>query len=256
MSRVRVAVVGKGGSGKSTVAGTLARLLARHGGGPVLALDSDPLPGLSISLGLGLVKEAMLAEAAERGEDGSWRLRPGIGPARATSRFAVDAPDGVRFLQAGKATESGGGSVNRSLRAFGHMVHRLAKDQVMKAWSVVGDLSAGTRQAAYDWAPYADTYLVVAEPTWKSALTARRVARLAAERGARRIWLVANKVIGEEDVPWLEERTGMDCMVWLPVDLSIVNAERVGAALLDEAPTSSSVAAVASLAQQLITRDR
>ncbi|MDP8932341.1 MAG: AAA family ATPase, partial [Actinomycetota bacterium] len=42
---MRVAFVGKGGSGKSALAGTLARALARRGES-VLVLDSDPMPGL------------------------------------------------------------------------------------------------------------------------------------------------------------------------------------------------------------------
>jgi CO dehydrogenase nickel-insertion accessory protein CooC1 len=49
---VRIAVVGKGGAGKSVIAGTMARLVARKGT-PVLALDSDLFPGLSLSLGSG-----------------------------------------------------------------------------------------------------------------------------------------------------------------------------------------------------------
>ena len=46
----RVAFIGKGGSGKSTISGTVARLFARSGW-PVLALDVDTLPGMAYSLG-------------------------------------------------------------------------------------------------------------------------------------------------------------------------------------------------------------
>jgi CO dehydrogenase maturation factor len=73
-----VAVVGKGGAGKSLVAGTLARLLARRGW-PVLALDSDVLPGLTFSLGAEAPAVPPLEDAAVRDEDGRWRLRKGIG---------------------------------------------------------------------------------------------------------------------------------------------------------------------------------
>lgn len=45
---VRIVVVGKGGAGKSVVAGTMARVFAR-GGERVLALDSDLMPGLALS---------------------------------------------------------------------------------------------------------------------------------------------------------------------------------------------------------------
>ncbi|MDQ6823553.1 MAG: cobyrinic acid a,c-diamide synthase, partial [Candidatus Eremiobacteraeota bacterium] len=48
---MRIAFIGKGGNGKSTIAGTVARLLGRAGDN-VLALDVDTLPGLSVSLGL------------------------------------------------------------------------------------------------------------------------------------------------------------------------------------------------------------
>ena len=48
---MKVVFVGKGGAGKSVIAGTFARALARRGT-PVLAVDSDPLPGLAFSLGL------------------------------------------------------------------------------------------------------------------------------------------------------------------------------------------------------------
>ena len=48
---IRVAFAGKGGAGKSSISGTFARVLARQGH-PVLAVDSDPLPGMAYSLGI------------------------------------------------------------------------------------------------------------------------------------------------------------------------------------------------------------
>ncbi|MFN2388216.1 MAG: AAA family ATPase [Actinomycetota bacterium] len=82
---MRIAVVGKGGSGKSVISGTIARLLARRGE-RVLALDSDPIPGLAISLGLGPLGTSMLADAVEQDEKGRWKLKRGIGAARAVQR--------------------------------------------------------------------------------------------------------------------------------------------------------------------------
>lgn len=48
---MKIAVSGKGGSGKTTIAGTLARTLARQGY-RVLAIDADPAPNLAITLGI------------------------------------------------------------------------------------------------------------------------------------------------------------------------------------------------------------
>jgi len=104
--RLRIAVVGKGGSGKSVLAGTLARVLGRRGH-QVLTLDSDLMPGLALSLGLGAIHEAMLSEAVEKNEQGRWRLRKGIGPVRAVMRYSTVGPDGVRHLQCGKFDADG-----------------------------------------------------------------------------------------------------------------------------------------------------
>jgi len=108
-------VVGKGGAGKSAIAGTMARLLA---------LDSDPMPGASFSLG--------------------WARRH---PAAADR-------------QGGGFSES----YTRALYAFHQVVHRLPDTGTFADWAIVGDLPAGPRQVAYDWAPYADSYVVVVSP--------------------------------------------------------------------------------------------
>src|SRR5215470_9668579 len=48
---MKIAIGGKGGSGKTTVAGTLARILAERGQ-RVFALDDDSNPNLAVTLGL------------------------------------------------------------------------------------------------------------------------------------------------------------------------------------------------------------
>lgn len=99
---MRVAFAGKGGSGKSVIAGTVARLLARQGQ-PVLAVDVDTLPGLSLSMGLGLVPDAGLpADLAEKVEGKGWVLKEEVSAEELVDRHALEAPDGIRFLQLGK----------------------------------------------------------------------------------------------------------------------------------------------------------
>ena len=50
-SRVRIAIAGKGGSGKTSISGTMARVLARSGRN-VLAIDGDSNPNLALTLGV------------------------------------------------------------------------------------------------------------------------------------------------------------------------------------------------------------
>lgn len=246
--------MGKGGSGKSLVAGTLARLLARAGH-KVIALDSDPMPGLAVSLGLGPLDTPMLTDAVAQNDKGRWRLKKGIGPATAVRDFAIEGPDGVRLLQFGKAASEGLKPIMGSLNGFYQVVHRLARDDVLKDWSVVGDLPAGPRQAAYNWAPYARTILLVVEPTWQSALTARRITRIVRTKGAAEILLIANKTTqaGGEDL--VAERLGHRPFGSIPADGEAAQAEREGKAPLDAAPDGPAVRAIEEICSRLIRRN-
>ena len=249
---LRLAVVGKGGAGKSVIAGTMARLLGRRGY-RVLALDSDLMPGLAVSLGVPQPAEPPLNEAAERPEGGRWRLKKGVGPVRAVRRYSIEAPDGVRLLQVGKTGPEGLGPIMASVQAFYQVIHRLGGPRTFRDWAIVGDLPAGPRQTAFDWAPYAETFLVVVEPTWKSALTARRVTRIARSRGAT-VLPVANKVAGEADVVRAGELLGEPVFATVPADDAVAAADRRGVALLDAAPSSPAVRAIEELVGRLAAR--
>jgi len=248
---LRLAVVGKGGAGKSVISATLARQLARRGH-RVLALDSDTLPGLSISIGAGVPEEVPLNAAAERNEKGRWNLVKGIGPARAVKRFATDAPDGVRLLQIGKTDRRGLGPNRPSHQAFYKVIHGLDDVRSLDDWVILGDLPAGPRQAAYDWAPYAQHFLLVVEPTWQSMLTARRIVRIAGTmRDDREFSLVVNKVTADADADRVQEFLGVPLLGVVPADDAVRAAERAGVALLDSAPDSPAARAIERLAAEL-----
>lgn len=136
---MRVAVAGKEGAGKSVIAGTVARLLAQRDD-QVLALDSETLPGLSLSLGAGLgPADPPLVAAGERRADNWWHLKRGIGPVRAVERYATMAPDGVRLLQSGKVTPGGLAPAPAAVWAFnevaGHSRNRVAPRQPLAGMS-------------------------------------------------------------------------------------------------------------------------
>jgi len=247
-----LAVAGKGGAGKSVVAGTLARILARDGA-RVLALDSDMMPGLALTLGAEEPPLPPLLEAAEQDESGRWRLKRGIGPVRAIARFSTDAPDGVRLLQCGKLTAAGRAPIMGAFHAYYGIIHRLTRAKTLRSWTIVGDLPAGQRQLAFDWAPYAETVVLVVEPTWKSALTARRAARIARSRNVE-ILTIASQTRSRDDARLVERLVGEPVVVAVPHDEAVARAEREGAALIDRAPRSPAVRAIERLADELRAR--
>jgi CO dehydrogenase maturation factor len=91
---MRVAVVGKGGSGKTTTAAILARTLARRGLS-VVALDCDSNPNLGISLGLGEDETERLTAMRQALDEGAEEHAPAW--QELIDRFGADAPDGVRL---------------------------------------------------------------------------------------------------------------------------------------------------------------
>src|SRR5918998_3410915 len=97
---MKLAIAGKGGSGKTTISGTLARQLAR-GGYEVLALDNDLNPNLSLTVGIPaerLTNLPTLSEEAVQRVNGRYELAQTLDEIRAA--HAMEAPDGVTVLVA------------------------------------------------------------------------------------------------------------------------------------------------------------
>ncbi len=100
---MRIAVAGKGGSGKTTITATLARAMAREGK-RVLAIDGDPNPNLGAALG---VAPEALREAPRVPRDcvvdvydteGRQHMQLKVPFADLRERYGVAAPDGVELM--------------------------------------------------------------------------------------------------------------------------------------------------------------
>jgi len=111
---MRIAIAGKGGTGKTTIAGTLARVLAQ-GGRTVIALDADSNPNLAGILGLRAerVQEitALPRDLLERRTepDGSTKTVFAADPEAVLQEYGIVGPDGVRLVVMGKIDHGGVG---------------------------------------------------------------------------------------------------------------------------------------------------
>lgn len=111
---MRIAIAGKGGSGKTTIAGILARSLGCREG-KVLAIDGDSNPNLAMTLGLSQELVERIAtlppDLLEQYEDleGRKHLRLSLPIGQVVERFGVAAPDNVRLLVMGKVDHAGVG---------------------------------------------------------------------------------------------------------------------------------------------------
>ncbi len=110
-----IAIAGKGGSGKTTIAGTLARVLAREGAAPVLAIDADSNPNLALTLGLDPERARSLRPMNRdvlkkvTDESGATRSVLAVRPEQVLDQYGVTAADGVRLVLMGRVDHAGAG---------------------------------------------------------------------------------------------------------------------------------------------------
>ena len=182
---MKVAVTGKGGVGKTTIAAFLARCW-RDAGERVVAVDADPDANLAGTLGYRgpeitpLVRLKALVEERVGGGEG-WggflKMNPRVDDIPA--QIGVDV-DGIRVLVMGTIDRGRRGCAcpeNVLLReVLSHLI--LRHDE-----HVVVDMEAGIEHLGRGTAEGVDQMIVVVEPGWASIETARRVAGLAADLG-------------------------------------------------------------------------
>jgi CO dehydrogenase maturation factor len=254
---VKIAIVGKGGSGKTTLAATLSRLLARRGFS-VLAIDDDPNPNLGMALGVAgaalaaqhsLPRSILVERADASGETQIVGLAAPI--EEITAEHSVPAPDGVTLLMNVQIEHGGGGCLcgeHITVRdMLGHMVEQEGQFTILDMEASVEHMGRGTPR-------YADVLLIVTEPYYRSLETTGRLAPLARDIEVKQMYVVANKVRGPRDEEAIRRycaERGLDVLAALPFDEEVVVAEHSGTPILDVDPASAYVRVVEQLLDRL-----
>jgi CO dehydrogenase maturation factor len=201
---MKLAVSGKGGVGKTTVAALLAQVCLSHGQ-RVIAIDADPDANLAPTLGyLGPQPIVPLSDHKELidervGSGGMIRLNPRVDDLMA--RLGVDI-NGIRLMVLGTIPRGGSGcfcSPSALLKAF--LAHTLT---LPEEW-VILDMEAGLEHLGRGSSRNVDALLIVVEPNRRSLETAERLRRLAGDLGIMNVHTVANKVTSQEDALRIEQ---------------------------------------------------
>ncbi len=238
---MKIAVAGKGGVGKTTVSGTLARALARTGQ-EVLALDADLNPMLGVSLGVGGEQTDLLLAARQAVAAGDAEHAPTV--EGIVERFGADAPDGVRLVVASRLEV-----IDPGCMCCGVNPSNLVRQLEHGDRTVVCDLEAGLGTLENLQPGDVDVVLVVANPTAKALEVARRAIELASDRAE--VIVLANRVRNEGDVELIREVLGDRELIVIPEDTVIAAADREGSAPIDSDVDAPGVAAVVRLAERL-----
>lgn len=256
---MKLAISGKGGVGKTTLSALLAQAYADLGR-DVLAVDADPSPCLSGALGFPDEKLAKLKPIVEMEE--LIEERTGAKPGTTGGFFTInprvdDIPDrfsvthrNVRLLEMGSVDLGGSGCICPEAAMLKTLfTHLMFRDEDV----LIMDMYAGVEHLGRATVDFVDAMIIVVEPTRRSLGTARQIKKLANDIGLERLWLVGNKVRNEDESSFLEaESPGIPVLGFLPADLKVQEADRLGIPVYDHVPVLKS--AVENMAKKLIEK--
>jgi CO dehydrogenase maturation factor len=259
---MKIAITGKGGVGKTTLTALLAQDYADRGR-DVLTVDADPSPCLAGALGFPPALRAKLHPIAEMGE--LIEERTGAKPGAVGGFFTLnprvdDLPDrfsilhrGVRLLEMGGVSAGGSGCIcpeSAMLKTlFTHLLFR--DDDVLLL-----DMYAGVEHLGRATVDFVDAMLVVVEPTRRSLGTAAQITKLADDIGLRRLYLVGNKVRDDDEARFLAEQApGIPLLGYLPADLKVQEADRLGVPVYDHVESLKHAAEQINRVLEELTRD-
>ncbi len=237
---MKIAISGKGGVGKTTLAAALAILLARQGK-KVLAIDADADANLAAALGLqeaekhkiipvskqvALIEERTGAKVKQYGQ--IFKLNPEVSDI--ADNYATKIGN-IALLVLGAVEQGGSGCAcpeNVLIRA-------LVTDLILyKNDILIMDMEAGVEHLGRATAQGVDTMIIVVEPGQYSIDSAFRVIRMAKEIGLKNIRLVANKVKGKDDENFIRKTfSDHNLLGIIPYSEEIRLSDRTGNSILD-----------------------
>jgi CO dehydrogenase maturation factor len=240
---MKIAITGKGGVGKTTLSGLLARIYASQGK-KVLAVDADPDANLASALGIPAetaAKALPLAEQSDMIEE-----RTGSRPGAPGGMFSInpkvdDIPEaygvvheGVRLLIMGKSKEAAAGCYCPEhvllRRLVSHLI--LRRDEV-----VILDMEAGIEHLTRGTASGVNAFIVVVEPGQRSLQTARHVQDLARGLGIKDVFVVGNKIKRDADKQFITQHLpDMKVLGFMSYSDDTITADLEGRSPFDASP--------------------
>ena len=209
---MKVAISGKGGVGKTTLAGVLARILASRGR-KVLAIDADPDSNLASAIGLpkeALVKLSPIASMTSMIEERTGAKKGTFGSMFKLNPKVDDIPDelgvtyqGVKLLLLGCIPQGGGGCFCPENVLLKNLVRHLL---IQREEALIIDMEAGLEHLGRGSTGYVDALIIVVEPGQRAMNTAKQIKKLGEDLNIKNTMIVGNKVNSDEDRRLIEEQ--------------------------------------------------
>ncbi|MGA2310406.1 MAG: ArsA-related P-loop ATPase [Candidatus Bathyarchaeia archaeon] len=259
--KLKISVAGKGGVGKTLLAGGLAFSFARTGLSTI-AIDADPSPNLALTLGLSPEEARKIVPLSENksliesktstGYSGIFRLSFSVDDV--VRDFSVKTPFGVNLIVMGTVQSMGSGCTcpaNALIRALmRHLV--VERDE-----AVILDMEAGCEHMGRGTARQVDYMLIVTDANSKSLEVANHIHALAAGAGMKQVFLIGNKIANENQKDVIKkyaQENGLKVLDFIPFDEMVVEAEMRGETPLKH-ETSKALLAIERLCKNFTTKN-
>ena len=248
--RETVAITGKGGVGKTTVAALAVRLLVEAGEGPVLAVDADP--NLNLNTALGVTVEETVGDVREEGLDRASALPGGMAKSeflRLRVQQSLVESKGFDLLAMGRPEGPG-------CYCFANSILRACVDEIGKQYRyLVLDCEAGLEHLSRRTAGDVDVLLVLSDPSVRGLETAARVLELVKELHTKvgRVAFALTRVL-DGIAPELQEAArarGLPEPVLIPEDAELRELDARGLPLVSVAEQSKALIAVRDILVQV-----
>ncbi|HLC02219.1 MAG TPA: AAA family ATPase [Anaerolineales bacterium] len=243
-----IALAGKGGTGKTTIAALITQNLVQRSLGPVLAIDADPSTNLHMALGLatpetiGEVREDMM-ETAQGGQLGVSISRHDY--LSHEIRMVMEEGEQIDLLAMGRPEGQG------CYCAVNHLLRNIIDDIGGKYPFVVIDNEAGMEHISRRTTKDVDQLIVVTDPTIRGIRAAASIAAMATdvEVNVRQTSLIVNRVIGSlpSALQTAVDELGIEVLGMVPADDRVGELDAIGQPLIalnGDSPAASAVAAM------------
>jgi CO dehydrogenase maturation factor len=226
-----IAMAGKGGTGKTSVAALLIKLLSQKG--LVLAVDADPSTNLNLALGLSLEDDKTVGRIREKmTEDVSkGRFSPTVTKQEYLFNKIMESlveSKGFDLLAMGRP--EGPGCYCASNEFLRVSLDKLIRDY--KYNYVVMDCEAGMEHISRQTTGDVDALLIMSDPTIKGITTAARMKDLIGELRSKigKIRLVVNRVKGQlsPEIRKAIDESGLQVIALIPEDSDVAALEMKG----------------------------
>jgi CO dehydrogenase maturation factor len=253
---MKIAISGKGGVGKTTLAGTLARLFARDGYN-VLAIDADPSMNLGSALGIKQLprpvtehKDLIQERAGMPG--GMYKMNPKVDDI--VQMCGCTGPDNVKLVVMGTIDTGGSGCMcpaNSFVKAL--IRHAIVREKDL----VILDMEAGIEHLGRATARGVDAMIAVVEPGMRSIETVERIKQLGQEIGITRYYAVINKTDNPGVVEEKMKGMGIEVLGTIPYDRNLIEADLAGKAPIDVGgPAVEAIKAIKERLEETFERDQ